>query len=201
MPAFMEDLRDGGRVRVSAAEEWGESDDVLRDLDAEDRLHAPGELPPLDLAAARWGAAALHRACVLLAERNLPESKIDFGRPPANPESPSVVHSVDLALRHLPELHRMAAAASPDDPLVAALLDLAADWPYSSVGIALKEAPAPGRWWDHPALRRRYVDRVLARSARDRLAEPRVKDAVAAAIGDHPDLLPFPEFLRPEASA
>jgi hypothetical protein len=133
--------------------------------------------------------------------------------------SPAVCYSIDLVFRFLSDLHRLAQSISPNDPLLNIVETWGRDWPLSSVGMAFaapkESAEDSGEsgelppqtmspasedetglrfdllpWWDDDCLRRLYVDRVLRRSDRSRLSDPRVATAVRSALGNYPELAP-----------
>ena len=97
---------------------------------------------------------------------------------------------MDLSLRFLPDVMRMARAANAQDPLVEYLLAWAADWPLSSVGITGVNAGSIDPFIDDASLRALYVDRIIAANDQSRLADARAADAVRAALGGFRELSP-----------
>lgn len=158
--------------------------------------HAAAELahtaPPLDRAAARWGATLLLRGAQGLVHRALGAAELEqLMRPPAPPAETSALHwSVDLCLRHLPELARLASGIASDDPLSLEFARLAAAWPLSAVGMGADPVAPPEAVLAHPGLAQLYVDRILARDDLARLDEPRVRELALASLGGHPELAP-----------
>lgn len=186
-------LQGSGRVAVQRAPdpEHGGLERALREFDGAVRLGAPAGLPPLDVAAATWAVEMLYAACVLFAHRDEPAETVAARLAPACPSppaAPATHYAVDLAFRHLPELWRLARGFAPGDPLVQALRELATRWPLSSVGIAELGAIDVRPLLAEPGLRRLYVDRVLHAQDRSRAADPAVAAAIAAAVGEHPEL-------------
>jgi hypothetical protein len=104
-------------------------------------------------------------------------------------QSPAVHYSVDVVFRFLPDLARFARSAADNDPLLEPLQRWARQWPLSSVGMAGVDG-ADVAFVAHPALLALYVDRVIATRDRSRLADERVRQAVRAALGLHPQLAP-----------
>ena len=199
MRKFLEALAETGDVPTPAwaaavASEQGDVDDVLVAADAAARLDAPGDAPPFDVAAARWAARILFRACCCLADRTVDAAVVAkaLGEPGSPASTASACWSADLFLRHLPELHALARGLAPGDPLVAEMEKLGGAWPLSSVGMKLAvDAPAPAPCIaDDPCLRRLYVDRVLSRGDTSRLAAAWVAEGVRAALGAHAELAP-----------
>lgn len=205
---FLIDLFEVGRVRVPSPAHQPLCDDaandVLRRFDATARRAAPGEPPAFDLAAAQWGAQVLFRACQFLVDRAAPMEYVqaDFQTrlrpvPTVPPLTKSVVWSVDLTLQKLPDLHVLARGLPVDDPLVVGVSRLAADWPLSSVGVKFPSHEPPPIAIEslavvlaNTSLRTMYVDRILAKRDRQRIAEPLTLQAVQGAVGLFPELAP-----------
>lgn len=158
----------------------------------------PGPPPSISRVAAEWALLMLRRACGLLVHRQAnPELiRTTLDTPCPEKKSPIVCWSVDLSFRHLPELARLVAAAWPEDPLLAVLLEWGREWQLSSVGMSWGSDQANSAsfdldpWWEDAGLRRVYIDRVLSREDRSRLTDLRVATAVRTALGDHPELSP-----------
>lgn len=183
----------------------GRVDATLREIDLAVKLDAPAGLPALDLDAARWAVALLYQACTLLAHRELGVEEIArrLAVPcPGDVALPATHYSVDLVLRHLPQLIDLARGVAPSDPLHEWMRRLAAAWPLSSVGVEdLPEVDA-SPLLPNDGLRRFYVDRLLRCGDGTRMRDPRVALAVQAAIGEHTDLARalFPIHDRSERS-
>ena len=102
------------------------------------RAKASGEPPPSGPYSARGGLERLHDLARLLVDREESEEPVSAdlartGDPRPNREAPAPVWSVDLALRHLPSLSRLALAFVRDDPVVLEIERLAREWPLSGV--------------------------------------------------------------------
>ncbi len=129
----------------------------------------PASLPSIATLAPRIIAEALGTPC-----------------PQAPPASRHV--SVDLTFRFLPDLYRLAKAASEGDPLCERLRGWAGEWPLSSVGMPDVNPADINDVCEHSGLLLRYVDRIMVRRDRSRLADPRVRAAAQAAIGHFTEL-------------
>lgn len=196
--SFLVELVSSGRVHVGRAllekpPSAPEVGPILMDLDLAARIEMAGDAPPLSMGPALWAAGMLYQGCQFLTFRemdgSLVESRLSAPAPAA--PSPWACYSVDLVMRYLPDLVALARGLSPGDPLVTGLVELARAWPLSSVGIAGVGPVQVGGFFAHPSLRALYVDRVLERKDTARLADPEVREAVRAALGDHPSLAPF----------
>ncbi|PTX99870.1 hypothetical protein DB346_18850 [Verrucomicrobia bacterium LW23] len=189
---------------------------IVEDMDFFARANCPGTAPPLDVKAAVWAAALLYRACQFLHAREL---DMDIIAPamrepcPCPPELPATIYSVDLTLRYLPDVLRIAAKLAEDDPFLPLLHALARDWPLSGVGCATitpaaADAGAPAaRSLDavlgNAALAALYRDRIITWNDKARLLDDaRVRSLVSAALGGHPELAPdLARALAPAAEA
>ncbi|TWT33927.1 hypothetical protein KOR34_37630 [Posidoniimonas corsicana] len=196
LSTFVSALLDGDPLRVDQPAPLSDSDideaaRVVVQFEQGYRLETPGNAPRIDEPAVRWSAAAFYLACSLALHRDFTADALE-GELPSEPDrsEPSHHYSVDLVFRFLPALVKLANSAASDDPLVGQLMRWAREWPLSSVGV-----PGVGEVDSRvvlgcPALASVYVDRVLATADVDRLREDPVRDAVAAALGDHLELCP-----------
>jgi hypothetical protein len=100
-------------------------------------------------------------------------------------------------MRFLPDVVKLAKSAASDDPLIAQIHRIGRQWPLSSVGIASLGSVDIGPLRTSDTLMRLYVDRVLATGDADRLSDPIVAQAVAAAVGSYPELKPPSLRLSP----
>jgi hypothetical protein len=210
---FLRSVWSEGRARVAivsladlegppASEDLAAVIPAIEECAAQDQRHFPGLPPELDRHAAAWGLEMLYRACVGVVFRDLDRQSLEvlFAlRCPAEP-SPISAYSVDLSLRFLPDVVRIARAASGNDPLLNPLMRLATEWPLSSVGVSLPEPGDISGFWSDPGLRRLYVDRVLEHNDLSRLDRAEVREAVRAALGDSSELSPkaFDALLKAE---
>lgn len=197
MHRFLRALADQGRVQVEVGGTLPPCDApalaALAALDAATREDLPGTAPPLDLASAAAAANLLYRACRFLLDRTASPAQIE-GELQANElrgDDAATVYSVDLTLRYLPDLSRLAAGLAAGDPLVAALQGLGAGWPLSSVGMRLPSPPLlPDCLHTHASLRGLYIDRILAARDTTRLDVGWVRMAIRGALGEHRQLAP-----------
>ncbi|MCB9883924.1 MAG: hypothetical protein H6838_00450 [Planctomycetes bacterium] len=189
---FLASLRDPGRVAVlrQTPAPTPELAAQLRALDADERCLFPG-LPDLDMNAAIWSTTVLYSACSLYAHRDLGVEEIGrrLDAPcPSSPRAAATHYSVDLTMRHLPDLVLLARGIAPGDPLLAALRRIGAAWPLSSVGMSGLGAVDAAPVCANGALLQHYVDRILLHRDRSRASDPRVAEAIEAAVGDHREL-------------
>jgi hypothetical protein len=189
---FLRDLLEKGKVTVAGQiGSFGDDDlraaeTLLRHYYDEDALDMPGVVPAFLPEAALWGARYFYHAVQLAVLRDLGEEVVrHYLQDYAGPRTPEAVYSVDLTLRYLPDLLRLARGLAPDDVLVAALQRTALDWPFSSVGSGAAGEVAPGILLAHPSLRTAYVDRIIREKDANRLSGPEVPEHVRAALGQH----------------
>ncbi|HEX7449292.1 MAG TPA: hypothetical protein VF306_17185 [Pirellulales bacterium] len=217
MHRFLTALMESGRVEVSASGEAlevaaCETDEVLRACDGVARQQLAFTPPPLHLAAARWAAELLYRACQALVYRHLDAATVrqSLAVPCPAALDASVVYSADLTLRYVPDLAALARGVAAHDVLVEELHRIAAAWPLSSVGMLTLNAEqlaaaALDIFVADDCLRQLYVDRVIARRDAVRLAHPAVAEGVRQALGMYTDLCPeltrSLEALTPTRSA
>jgi hypothetical protein len=197
LTVFINDLLETGRVQVPAIEPLDSRDiesaaNVLQSFDQQFRQQLPGTPPAFSEAAALWGATVFYRACQFLVYRDHEAAEIDAALSAPCPDAAGAAahYSVDLTLRLLPDLVRLTQARSSDDPLVEHLQRLASAWPLSSVGVADVGQVDVEPLAQEPSLLGLYVDRIIAREDTARLGDPRVRNAVRAALGIFPELAP-----------
>lgn len=191
--AFVHNLFDAGRVRVTAWDELpSDLDEAVRLLDDSIRPDLPYQPPGLRLAPAVWALRTVYRASQALTFREIDEDAVRamLANPCPEPAGPPVCYSVDLSFRLLPDLISLARGLAWDDPLVTSLLSLAAAWPLSSVGVKGLPAADPGAFINDQALRRVYADRIIERADVSRLQHPGARQAVREALGAFVDLAP-----------
>lgn len=191
---FLVSLADQGHAVVGATPpefDAAEAVPVLRIIAARasDAMSLPP--PPLDPDAAVWAAHRLYLLAQAVAVPDLDAAPVVAAchEPCPSPRSPATDWSVDLTFRHLPALIRLARLRSLADPILLPMLELARDWPLSSVG----STEIPGSldsFVGHPALLRLYADRVLAEGDPSRLGDSRVASRLQADLGLHTELAP-----------
>jgi hypothetical protein len=194
---FCEALFSEGAVRLAdsnpaAAEDIDNAARFILQAEVELREHLPGKPPEADPAAVEWVTGMFHRASQLLVYRELGEELVtkDLSVPGPDPGSTNAIYSVDLVFRFLPDLWRIAHAASADDPLVKRLAEWSQTWPLSGIGIPHDGPRAIDAILQHSCLRRMLVDRVIEKQAAHLLADARVRELVRAALGSHAHLAP-----------
>jgi len=192
---FLESLSEDGRAVVSAeplAEGADEALAVLHYLDNSARNELALSAPPFCPSAALWGARLIYPLCQFTVFRDIGVEQIQAVCGVACPEvrSPAVDWSVDLTLRHLPQVVELARHLSHADPLLGEMKEIAAAWPLSSVGITGLRDLQLDPFISHPALRRLYADRIFAAGDVSRLGDPRVDDLLRADLGVHRNLAP-----------
>ena len=197
LASFLSALFAGGRVRVNAealltADDLEQSQSLLLAFERDRRDELPGTPPAFARDAAQYGAETMYRACQFLVFREVEPETIHelLGRPWRSERSASVHYSVDLTLRFLPDLVRLARRISAEDPLVTDLIQLAGRWPLSAVGISGADAGDVEPIVSDPCLVRLYLDRIIARHDFQRLANVRVREAARQAIGAFSELSP-----------
>lgn len=204
LPEFLTSLLGEGRVRVDPAfdssgrlltipsAELDAAFEILCRFESEFRQELPAQPPAVIRSAAMWGLTSVQRACSMLTYRDFDAEQVvaALNDPCPENDSPATAYSVDLTFRFLPDLVRLARAASPEDPLVHALQRWAQQWPLSSVGMSgIVVEHAPG-WLTDPCLRQLYVDRILLEQDESRLADPGTREVIRESIGRHSELSP-----------
>lgn len=174
-------LSEAETAELAALMEQGFRDSLL-DLPGE-RHHDLGWHP----ASARSALEFLYRLAQALVDRTMPPAQVTalVAAPPPIPVSPGEMLSMDVTLRHLPELYATARALGPEDPLVTGCESTASLFPLSSVGIPLSNLADIQLLRTHPIIWQLYVDRVIERQDDRRLEDPACRRAVADALGEH----------------
>lgn len=201
---FIEQLSDTGQVRFESsslptdlAECSAQTKTALRELHRQEKANAAFEAPDLLLSSAHQGAVLMCRLGQFLVFREIPaesvKNEIHKLSSSIVDDSASAIWSLDLCLRHLPSIYRLASNASPDDPLVSGILTLAARFPLSSVGIPLLEAPSQNdvlKIHQHPTLSALYIDRIITTASVDRLGDTVTHCKLRDALGHFSNLAP-----------
>jgi len=178
-PATKEDVHDAARWVM-------QQEPSLRD----DLAYAP---PVVEIDSLAWAVRQAYAAAQLAVFRQLGPDEIPLRISDAGPSesvTASMVYSVDLVFRFLPDLVRIVKAMNPDDPLLSRLLEWSTQWPLSSVGIPDVSAFAIEPILQDRCLSMMYADRIIRAEATDRLHDPRVRELVAGMIGPFPELSP-----------
>jgi len=196
--SFLSQLFEHGRVHVAGAdeishEELAEARTQLTEFERAWRETLPGTPPEFLIEPALWSAETIYCACRRLvyrewdAERALRCSTAA----PRGARTAALHYSVDLAMRFLPDVWRLARTEAEGDALGSQLLELAGEWPLSSVGIPEVSASSIDEIEQSECLLALYVDRILERKDRSRLDDPRIRSAAQAAVGLFKDLAPL----------
>lgn len=193
---FLKQLLEDGEVTVPR-QVHGDVESVRRLLIFVERIWRQewsGPAPRFDADRAAQAAAVLCTFCRATVYRELDEHELaeelhQIGLQSDDAEDSASAHySVDLVLRFLPQVYERLSRTSKEDPILALALNIARDWPLSSVGISGSAPDSLPTAFDDPGLCRVYVDRVLEAGDRDRLNLPRIAAAVAAAVGPYDSL-------------
>ncbi|QDU58342.1 hypothetical protein [Aeoliella mucimassa] len=194
---FVHHLLEGRPLFVGAPTPWDEQTKreasvVLVRFEEDYRICLPQDPPELDLDAALWAAESFHHAASLLVNRDYGDDVIvqTLDTPASDRTQPETHYAVDLTMRFLPELLKLAKTAAPEDTLVGRLMAWAAAWPLSSVGVAGVGPVDAAVLRTPPMLLRLYVDRVIAASDGSRLDDEVVAESVKSALGNYPELSP-----------
>lgn len=184
---FMDGLLGNGRVRVGPARlQTGQGTvEQLRTFASIAAAACPGTPPAADLELVRQAMDVLYQACQFVVLRDLVPGTV----PRLSGSGPGAHWSVDIALRHVPAVARLATARSPDDPLLPWLKDVVHPWPLSAVGMAMDPPPDPTPLLADAALAMEYGDRCILAGDRARMSHPALHALVASAIGGHPELV------------
>lgn len=197
LATFLHELWDTGRVSVPLAaplssEEIARAEVALAEHEREQRGNFPDSVPPFSPPAALWGATLLYRACQLLVDRTADAEQVR-GALSTNASFallPATHYSIDLSLRYLPDVARLARRANADDPLLAELATVGRQWPLASVGMPDTSPASLEGIVDDRCLLTIYADRIIATGDQTRLVDSRVATAVQWALGMHSQLAP-----------
>lgn len=183
------DLRGGDpRAALLLEEAFAAHLDDLADLGTDPHQH-----PPFKQDVALEALRCLYRICHALVDRALPAGEVEaiFTSMPPDPIDAGDMLSADVALRHLPTIHRWAKSLNADDPLLSGLAAIGLRFPLSSVGMGPLPLPLDlSLLKRHPQIWRLYIDRVIERQDESRLTDSEVKAAVRDALGAHHSLAP-----------
>ena len=189
---FISSLINKGEVGVAHVLQAFDEEDIrlakihLQQYYTDDINDMPGQAPHYDEKAALWAADYLYRTIQFLLLRHLEAAELKSYLAPFDGEqTPAAIYSADLCLRFLPDIFSLAKGISPNDPLVKALILLAAQWPLSAA--AIPEIPAEGlsAVLDHPSLKLTYIDRIIGAKDYYKCQHPACLPLVEAALGMH----------------
>ncbi|MCO6046617.1 hypothetical protein NG895_22185 [Aeoliella sp. ICT_H6.2] len=194
---FLNDLLGGKQVHVGtprhvSSEDRSDAAAVIAQFERDYRTGLPGDPPPLDIQAASWAAESMYYAASLVIHRDAGTDAIEklLGTAPPDRTQAESHYAVDLTMRFLPDLLKLAKSAATDDPLVNRLLRWATDWPLSSVAVESVQQVDVTPLRTSPTLMRLYADRVIAAENHSRLDDPAVAEVVRQVIGDYSELSP-----------
>lgn len=197
MLEFYDSLNTDGVLRLRSEappsdEDRDSATKFLLEYEQSYRLSLAGRPPTPDRAAVRWAAGQFYRAAQFLVYRDLNEQSLRRDLSEACPagKSAPVCYAVDLSFRFLPELIRLARAASENDPLTKQLMTWAGEWPLSSVGVTDVSEVEIDPFIDDASLRSLYVDRIIAAGDLSRLNDDRIREAARRALGAYGELAP-----------
>jgi len=173
---FIEGLIKEGKVSIKGELSGFEADDfeVVRNLLSayyeEDILELPYTAPAWSEKAAIWAAKYFYQAVQFTVLRDEGQEIIQHHLKPFPSEIRAEdIYSADLILRNLPSLFDLAKGLAPGDFLVKNLMELAKDWPFSSVGIKLEGDVNDKKILEHPSLRQVYIDRIIEKKDSNRI--------------------------------
>jgi hypothetical protein len=190
---FLDSLTKEGRALVSSHSLRAEGfSPLLQQLAAAAREELALEVPDYSPETANWAARLFYQLCQFVVCRDVGEKTIAqvCQTPCPEPRSPVTDWSADLMFRHLPRLFQLARHLSQGDPLLDYMRQIATAWPLSSVGIPGLTDFKIDSFIDHPALRRLYLDRIIANGDAARLGDARVDDSLRVDLGLHRELAP-----------
>jgi len=192
---FLKSLAEEGRAVISPqplADDVNEALSVLRQMDTLARQEFVLALPEFTPAAALWAARLFYNLCQFTVCRDIGEERVVAACRVScpSPRGPETDWSVDLVLRHLPQLFQFARHLSNADPLVHQMREIAITWPLSSVGIAGLENVHVDSFISHAGLRRLYADRIILEGDTCRLGDGRVDEMLRGDFGVHRELAP-----------
>jgi MoxR-vWA-beta-propeller ternary system domain bpX4 len=206
MAGFLRLLTERSHIEVASFEpelDLSDVDKVLQETADQLATELAYNPPPFVSSAATWGARILYCSCQFLAygQPDLPFLQSVLCEKYPQTPSPAVCWSVDISLRFLPDLIRLARGLSHDHPFVTSLLTVARQWPLSSVGVRDIGPVDVQAFWGNPCLQQLYVDRLIERQDDQRLMDPTVRQAVRAAVGIYPELVgTLADFLKETSS-
>lgn len=190
---FLKHLFDDGEIIVPR-QVSDDGEPVRRLLIVAERIWRqewPGTAPRFDEEQSARAAAVLYTFCRATVYRELDEQSVaeqlkQIGLAPTN--SVEGHYSVDLVLRFLPQVYERLRRTSSSDPVLTLALEVARQWPLSSVGIPDSGPDVlPAAFLDRGVFRV-YTDRVVSVADIGRMNLPEVAAAVDATLGPYDNL-------------
>jgi len=173
---FIEGLINEGNVSINGKlstfepRDFEEVRQLLFAYYEEDILELPYTAPAWSEKAAIWAAKYFFQAVQFTVLRDEGKEVIEQHLKPFPLEiRAEEIYSADLILRNLPFLFDLVKGLAPGDFLVKNLMELAKDWPYSSVGIKLEGEVNDNTILSHPSLRQVYIDRIIQKKDNSRI--------------------------------
>lgn len=187
---FLKDLYQKGNVTVTGKLQPFETRDllesaiILQQVYDREALEMPYTAPKLLPDVALWAAQYLYRATELTLRRDVEASEIQKYLSLYQDDTyASVIFSVDLVLRYLPDLWNFAKGLAPEDPLVAQLKATATQFPFSSVGMPIDKDANHEFIWMHLSLKQAYLDRIIEKKDRNRVKQFQLAEKVKEVLG------------------
>lgn len=199
LAAFTESLLKEGKVTIDGhlipftKDDLDASAAILKKYYLEDILEMPGTAPAFAENAALWATQYFYKAVQLTIIRDADENIINEKLSPYTGDTdPSEIYSVDLIFRYLPALFDLAKGLSPADVLVTTLNKTATEWPFSSLGIEIKDLSNTKTIIRDSSLAYAYADRIIKHKDLSRAADPMITKYIYEALGAYTFL--WPEF-------
>jgi hypothetical protein len=193
---FIQDLIQHGKVIVDGQvipftnEDIQQATELLHEQYNRQALELTGMVPAFHPEAAVWAAHFLYRSVQLVMLRDLDEEAVNrLLTPFQGPVSPETILSIDISFRYLPNLLGLAKGLAPEDVLVKRLQEVAAQWPFSSVGMQVAEDTDIEVIMGNTCLRSAYIDRIIAARDSKRCNNILVNEHIKEALGDYAPVL------------
>lgn len=191
LSVFINDLITTGRVSIPGRIVFFDGEDrdatapLLQQLYRDAALDCPAPVPAFAPQTAFTAAKFLYVAIQLAVLREEGEDSIRQHLPSFIPENAADVFSADLVLCYVPQLIRLVKGLAPADILVEKLLETAAIWPLSSVGIELKHPANEDIILADPALKQLYADRIVEYKDKTRVSSAVIREQILESAGEH----------------
>lgn len=190
LSAFLSTLFNQSKIIVSRELHDFEQADVdlavelITEVYNRDVLTLPAPAPAFDAGAALWAAKSIFRSVQFLLLRDLDAELMNKWLPFYNDKvTAASVYSADLLLRNLGSLIELGKNLAPADPLINHLRQLAAAWPFSSVGLNIEPSAEGDVILSHPSLRYAYGDRIIKK--RDETRRAGTEELLTEIMGMH----------------
>lgn len=179
-----------GKLEKFAPDDIAATKKLLQQYHADDILEMPFSPLPYNEEAALWAAEYFYKAVQLTVLRDAEEQKIkDMLQPFSGNISAASIYSADLILRYLPSLFELAKGLAPLDILVNQFYTTARQWPFSSVGIELKDEPDETQILSSRQLRQLYMDRIILARDKKRVRNQAIENHIYEEVGNRLNIL------------